>query len=566
MLKTEKHLNDGPFAAQWQLAENAYQEQQWDDALLCYREALQLHSHEDSISSEEIDEKISFCQQAIDMLEWVKEGNQNYLKQNWSEALICFEKAVELHRSEFDFSKKEFVDVIERCKRGIEFNDAVQKGKEMKAANQWPEAYEAYERALELYHEDFNHSEELLETAVLLCQEKVNSQGKIANLTTLKEEQNRKANREALLIPLMAIGALIALISLYLNFAGEEQNLPYTDLTAQTNEPAKREMTSEDLQPMIIAGNKAGSPSLIESNAATPEESTNWLEQQIRQPSNFTPLQQPVYTSPAVNLNVSGNKVTGEMLEFAVANYKPEASYKIDFGNGVKTEFPGVISYAYKKPGTYLVEITANVQGSLMKSSAFIEISGDMDSVVPVSAKGLLANADNTLDSGQTDNMRAFTESNIQENPSSASQGPSTDNLVSSAGEDNFLPTMTPLREESKATSSTSLEAGNKIMDFAETMPSFPGGSRKLNEFVGRTVEYPGLAQENGIEGKVHVRFVVEKDGSLSQPKVVKGLGYGCDEEALRLIRQMPRWNPGITAGEAARVYFFLAVQFRLQE
>jgi protein TonB len=85
-----------------------------------------------------------------------------------------------------------------------------------------------------------------------------------------------------------------------------------------------------------------------------------------------------------------------------------------------------------------------------------------------------------------------------------------------------------------------------------------------MYEFLSQNIKYPEEAKELGIQGKVFVTFVVEKDGSIADVKVLRGIGGGCDEEAVRVVRSMPKWNPGKQRGEAVRVQFNLPVKFTL--
>jgi protein TonB len=98
----------------------------------------------------------------------------------------------------------------------------------------------------------------------------------------------------------------------------------------------------------------------------------------------------------------------------------------------------------------------------------------------------------------------------------------------------------------------------------SDRLPAFPGGEKALFEFIQREMRYPREAVQNEVQGTVYVRFVVDTDGSLSQATVVRGIGFGCDEEALRIVRKMPAWIPGILNGQAVPVYSSLAVDFRL--
>ena len=98
-----------------------------------------------------------------------------------------------------------------------------------------------------------------------------------------------------------------------------------------------------------------------------------------------------------------------------------------------------------------------------------------------------------------------------------------------------------------------------------ENMPTFPGGEKKMLEYVAKNVKYPQLAKEVGTQGRVFVSFVVEKDGSITNVTILRGIGSGCDEEAMRVVKSMPKWNPGLQCGRAVRVSCNLPINFKLQ-
>ena len=104
-----------------------------------------------------------------------------------------------------------------------------------------------------------------------------------------------------------------------------------------------------------------------------------------------------------------------------------------------------------------------------------------------------------------------------------------------------------------------------EIFQIVEEMPAYPGGDQKLMEFIAKGIKYPQIARETGIQGRVFVGFVVEPDGSVSNVKVLRGIGGGCDEEAMRVVKSMPKWKPGKQRGKAVRVSYMLPVNFKLQ-
>ena len=105
----------------------------------------------------------------------------------------------------------------------------------------------------------------------------------------------------------------------------------------------------------------------------------------------------------------------------------------------------------------------------------------------------------------------------------------------------------------------------NKVFDVVEQMPSFPGGNGALMSYLSQNVKYPVVAQENGVQGRVVVSFVVEKDGSITDVRVVKSVDPSLDKEAARVVQSMPKWIPGKQNGSAVRVKYNVPVAFRLQ-
>lgn len=108
-------------------------------------------------------------------------------------------------------------------------------------------------------------------------------------------------------------------------------------------------------------------------------------------------------------------------------------------------------------------------------------------------------------------------------------------------------------------------EDENVIFQVVETMPSYPGGNEALTKYLSDNIRYPVIAQENGIQGRVICQFVVNKDGSIVDIQVVRSVDPSLDKEAERVIRNMPKWNPGKQRGKSVRVKYTLPVNFRLQ-
>lgn len=109
-------------------------------------------------------------------------------------------------------------------------------------------------------------------------------------------------------------------------------------------------------------------------------------------------------------------------------------------------------------------------------------------------------------------------------------------------------------------------ENPNQIFTAVEKQPGFPGGDAKFGAYLGKAIRYPAVARENNVTGRVILTFVVERDGSLTDIKVVRGIGSGCDEEAVRALKASPKWTPGIQNGRPVRVQYSVPVAFSLAQ
>ena len=102
------------------------------------------------------------------------------------------------------------------------------------------------------------------------------------------------------------------------------------------------------------------------------------------------------------------------------------------------------------------------------------------------------------------------------------------------------------------------------IFVVAENAPEFPGGEDSLYAYIARNIKYPEAAKKEKIEGRVFVTFVIEKDGQVSSAKILRDIGGGCGEEAIRVVKNMPKWKPGTQRGNPVRFQFNLPVSFML--
>lgn len=109
-------------------------------------------------------------------------------------------------------------------------------------------------------------------------------------------------------------------------------------------------------------------------------------------------------------------------------------------------------------------------------------------------------------------------------------------------------------------------EADNKIFTAVETNPEFPGGTDALYRYLAENIKYPEAARKANVDGRVFLKFVVRTDGSVNDVRVVKGIGFGCDQEAIRVVKNMPRWDPGKQNKIPVNVEYVLPINFQLGE
>jgi len=108
-------------------------------------------------------------------------------------------------------------------------------------------------------------------------------------------------------------------------------------------------------------------------------------------------------------------------------------------------------------------------------------------------------------------------------------------------------------------------EEETQVFFIVEDMPEFPGGELALRQYIANAIKYPVIAQENGIQGRVYVTFVVNTDGSVSDARIARGVDPSLDKEALRVVNQLPKWKAGMQRGKPVRVSYTVPINFVLQ-
>ena len=144
-----------------------------------------------------------------------------------------------------------------------------------------------------------------------------------------------------------------------------------------------------------------------------------------------------------------------------------------------------------------------------------------------------------------------------------------TDGMCNSFGYDPNISSVIPSKTSSMSLqkvvdNTSSSKNSSKTFDVVDNMPSYPGGRAAMMAFLSSNMNYPATAKENNVQGRVIIGFVVEKDGSISDAKVLRSVDPALDQEALRLVYSMPKWKPGTMDGKPVRVRYSVPFTFRL--
>ena len=312
---------------------------------------------------------------------------------------------------------------------------------------------------------------------------------------------------------------------------------------------------------------------------------------------------------PNFKLKVLGKRLKDNKLWFSIKNYDPEGEYFIDFGNGYKTSTQKLVNYTYHRPGNYEVTLTSKMGNQTLFHVQTIQIETPEQQFAEattnerrtIDQESFGVNKTNSEEKNRvTDELNLNSQKNEiankqnneenTEKPTSRSQNLEFTDLQKEEETEAIKPKnpialraplsvrqgteRSPLPEYEETEDNEDPESvlpkvvdrtdASRPISFADRMPQFPGGSRALTKFVKENRKYPSKAIEKEVEGVVYIRFVVNPDGGISDPYIIKSVGYGCDEEAKRLVYSMPKWFPGEHKGVKVSVYKTIPVSFKL--
>ena len=272
--------------------------------------------------------------------------------------------------------------------------------------------------------------------------------------------------------------------------------------------------------------------------------------------------------SPNETFYITGNTNAGDLVKFHIKAYDPTLEYYIELGNGQRLKALRETSFRYLEPGSYKIVLTMrSPDNQLNYSIRYLKIN----TIETESSREIIADVP-AVENPETIEKNTLPDTNIDKHFVSTEEVQEVnsngvkvlDTSIISKANTTFAPKESP-DSSAEATKSSAIIVNTAPLTYAEKMPSFPGGNLALKKFFNDAVSYPQMALENEIEGKVFVRFIVNSDGSISDPTVVKGIGFGCDEEALKVIRRMPQWVPGEQKGLKVQVVKTLPINFRFK-
>lgn len=513
------------FLFHYHAANEAFEQKNWQESTPHLREAINLHQPEYLALKKDLQRKLAAVSNHRKLDKLVIKGNQEYQTKQWATAQKTFLEARKHYSPGCPWSMEDFERVINNCKRAIIYSNHFNVAKEAQQAGNWEKAESEFELALASYHAD-------CEPAPTVIQEEIRwsrSQHMAVKRDTKLEKPVYNLTRK-LLLPLLFTGVIGVLVWLFLQYPSWSSESSDDKLLA-------------DSQSEYPSSNSEDRPSgeMIASTSTEPESEFIVEDLQVEEiPESLDPINEtssPVPVPPVPSPLITGPLIAGEEISLAINNFDQNFTYRIDYGDGRVVNGRQTQQYMYQQPGAYVLKLSVmNTNGGGTSVSKRLIIT---DAVV----------SQEVIDSTPTASI------SIPEAPVVAEK----ETIVSQP-----LPEIVEAPKPAAPTPAPAAAPVTSPLDMAEVMPGFPGGEGAMISFLQSRIQYPELATENEIQGTVYLRFVVEADGKLSGFRLLRGLGYGCDEEALRVARQMPRWKPGKQSGVNVPVYYTVPIRFEI--
>lgn len=284
---------------------------------------------------------------------------------------------------------------------------------------------------------------------------------------------------------------------------------------------------------------------------------------------------------PATRLTVDGVTEIGEILTFTIDGFDEDFEYELEYGNSVSRRIGRVSTYAFPNKGRFTVFLRAQKDGiEKTVGTYYIEIYDNSisDRTPRRRLNRRRKSPPKELADSQANQSEESPEDQIANSikPNSFGSGNANTSIPSNDPQEES-PSELPLEDvtaqiDEDASDSPEIPIPDRIeplmfdgpVDIPEKLPKFPGGAAAFSRFISKNLRYPQAARDHEIEGKVYIQFVVETDGTITESQIQRGLGYGCDDEALRVMKLMPKWIPGEIQNQKVPVRHTIGVDFRI--
>ncbi|MEM9986373.1 MAG: TonB family protein [Bacteroidota bacterium] len=394
-------------------------------------------------------------------------------------------------------------------------------------------------------------------------------------LQRIEAREKSKTRRKRMFYGAMAIGLLGAGGFAFNSLTRTTENLPLYQYADLSQDQLSGILTS-DVAEILVQHPDLGTETIRSMADYTRFNETVAMARRFDELSADGELDTTAQSLAPFVIDIAGVRRAGELLVFSIENHDPEIDYLLDLGNGQRRKVTNRVSYRYPLSGNFDVKLLATKGEASSIYVKSIRINAALPKDEPQNTP-----ANNTEEVP----VQIAEETNEVAIPTQVSEIQDLDPDLFAANDANPLVEPTnarvdeafaepevnndsPAGEEQAApnqptqNSATGGVAGPLLA--SEVEPSFPGGNSAMTRFIQRNYRYPRQARNNETEGTVVVRFVVNEDGSHGNYTVLRKVGEGCDEEAIRIISRMPKWNPGTQGGQAVSVYKTLPITFKL--
>lgn len=507
------------FLSHYHAANTAFDSKNWEKAGFHLQQAITLHQPEYLALKKDLQRKLSTVNNHQKLETFVEAANKEYESKNWAKSLEHFLDARKHYFPGCPWGMDEFERVISNCKRAIAYSTHVGLAKKAQTANNWTEAIEEFNLAASSYHEDCEPTLSVIDEEIRWSNSQI-----LATKRDTKLEKPAFILARKFLLPLLftiTIGALAWLFLQYPSWTSSPSEI--------VGATALSDINSTESDDAFLPLGQENSSFLPEESVD--EDAQNFLAEEeaflADQPEST--LAPPPVPSPAL----AGAMVAGEEVNLTISNFIPGYTYRVDYGDGNIVSGLKAQTHKYQTPGTYKLTVSvSNATGGGNSLSRSVTIAAPEVAPEPIAEVTPVTQSAPVIEPELVSETRVITAPEPIE------------------------PTPAPVAAPA---------ANAAPRDLAEVMPQFPGGSGALKSYLESHKKYPEHARENELEGKVYVQFIVNADGSLSNIRLARGIGFGCDEEALRLVQSMPAWTSGTHQGQAVPVRYTLPITFVLK-